>query len=188
MPRSNRPEQMRAKATRSRCDGSMLAWTLKTNAENGALEGRGSPSSIEPRRRRRGQLDDRVEQHAHAEVGQRRADEHRRRLAGEERRQVDVGADRVEQRGLVERGPPAPTRVVLGRWLRRRRRSSPPAPPTRRGRAGEPRELGRCGGRSRRGSPRRCRPATSPVSVAARSASRSRRAAPAARGPAGRTC
>ena len=41
----------------------------------------------------------------HTEVGQRRADEHRRRLAGEERRQVDVGADRVEQR-RTRRAPP----------------------------------------------------------------------------------
>ena len=43
MPRSKRPEQMRAKARRSRCDGSMLAWTLNTNAENAASSGRGSP-------------------------------------------------------------------------------------------------------------------------------------------------
>ena len=86
MPRSKRPEQMRAKARRSRCDGSMFAWTLNTNAENGLSSGRASPSTSTLRRRWRGEVDDGVEDHAHPEVRERRADEHRRRVAGEERR------------------------------------------------------------------------------------------------------
>ena len=88
----------------------------------------------------RGEVDDGVEQHAHAEVGQRRPDEHRRRLAGEERRQVDVGADRVEQVALVERGlstpscpPPPPRDVDVDRLLGAADRAA--------GGAGEPGEL-----------------------------------------------
>ncbi len=45
MPRSNRPEQTRRKAMRSRWDGSMLACTLNTNPENGESSGRGTPST-----------------------------------------------------------------------------------------------------------------------------------------------
>ena len=112
MPRSKRPEQMRAKARRSRCDGSMFAWTLNTNAENPASSGRAAAVDVDARRRRRGEVDDGVEDHPHAEVGQRRADEHRRRVAGEERRQVDVGADGVEQPDLVLGG--LPRRALLG--------------------------------------------------------------------------
>ena len=43
MPRSKWPEQMRANAMRSRCDGSMFACTLNTNALNGAARGRDAP-------------------------------------------------------------------------------------------------------------------------------------------------
>ena len=45
MPRSKRPEHTRKKAMRSRWDGSMLAWTLKTKPAKGASRGRGTPSS-----------------------------------------------------------------------------------------------------------------------------------------------
>ena len=45
MPRSNRPEHTRTNATRSRCDGSMLACTLNTNAENGSSILRAAPST-----------------------------------------------------------------------------------------------------------------------------------------------
>ena len=41
MPRSNLPEQIRANAIRSRWLRSMLACTLKTNAEQASLSGRG---------------------------------------------------------------------------------------------------------------------------------------------------
>ena len=131
MPRSKRPEQMRAKARRSRCDGSMFAWTLNTNAEKGPSSGRGRAVVVDPRRRRRGEVDDGVEDHAHPEVGQRRADEHRRRVAGEERRQVDVGADGVEQADLV--GRRLPGGALLGRGDVGAARS-PPGRATPRGR------------------------------------------------------
>jgi hypothetical protein len=62
----------------------MLAWTLNTNAENGASSGRGCWSTSS-RGRATGQVDHGVEQHAHAEVGERRAEEHRGGLAGQER-------------------------------------------------------------------------------------------------------
>ena len=39
IPRSNRPEQTRTNAMRSRCDGSMFACTLNTKPENGASSG-----------------------------------------------------------------------------------------------------------------------------------------------------
>ena len=45
MPRSKRPEQIRANARRSRWAGSMLACTLNTNAENPASSDRGAPSA-----------------------------------------------------------------------------------------------------------------------------------------------
>ena len=98
MPASNRPEQMRANAMRSRWLRSMLACTLNTNAEHRFVEVARLAVDVGARRRRRREVDDRVEQVADAEVGQCRAGEHRRGLAGQERRQVDVGADRVEQR------------------------------------------------------------------------------------------
>ena len=49
MPRSKWPEQSRTKATRSRCLGSMLAWTLKTKpvtAGSQAPTARGSAAWI----------------------------------------------------------------------------------------------------------------------------------------------
>ena len=127
MPRSNRPEQTRTKAMRSRWERSMLACTLNTNAENGASSGRGLPSTSARGVGGGREVDDRVEQHAHAEVGERRAEEHRRRLAGEERLQVEVGADRVEQVELVV-GRLGPRVALLGRGPRRRRR--PPRAPS----------------------------------------------------------
>jgi hypothetical protein len=68
---------------------------------------------VEPRRRPGGQVDDGVEQHADAEVGQRRADEQRRGVAGEVRLDVEIGADGVEQADLVLRR--LPRRALLGR-------------------------------------------------------------------------
>jgi hypothetical protein len=43
MPRVSRPEQMRRKATRSRCAGSMFAWILKTNPLNSSCAGGTGP-------------------------------------------------------------------------------------------------------------------------------------------------
>ncbi|CAB4367715.1 unannotated protein [freshwater metagenome] len=45
IPRSNLPEQIRAKAMRSRWFGSILAWILKMKAANSASNGRASPST-----------------------------------------------------------------------------------------------------------------------------------------------
>ena len=189
MPRSKRPEQMRANAMRSRCDGSMLACTLNTKAENGLSSGRGSSTAVEPRRWRRREVDDGVEQQAHAEVGERRADEHRRRLTGEERRQVDVGADASSSEhsssaafhavpcSALPASLAAPTSVVSSaaadapRAVRVNRVNSPRAA------VDHAAEVAADADRPRR-----------PASGAARSAPRSRRAARAARGRAGRTC
>ncbi|SLH73446.1 Uncharacterised protein [Mycobacteroides abscessus subsp. abscessus] len=45
MPRSNSPETMRMKASRSRCAVSMPACTLNTTALNGSVVWRGTPST-----------------------------------------------------------------------------------------------------------------------------------------------
>jgi hypothetical protein len=50
---------------------------------------------------------------AHTEVGQGRADEHRRGLASEERRQIDIGADGLEEAALVDGA--LPRTPLLGR-------------------------------------------------------------------------
>ncbi len=112
MPRSKRPEQMRANASRSRCDGVHVRLHLEHERRERAVEWAGGAVDVEPRRRWRGEVDHGVEDHAHAEVRERRADEHGRRVAGEERGHVDVGADRVEQGDLVDRR--APRRAFLG--------------------------------------------------------------------------
>ena len=127
IPRSNRPEQMRANAMRSRWLRSMLACTLNTNAEHGSSRWRGLPSMSARGVGAGSEVDDRIEEMADTEVGECRSREHGRRLAGEERRQVDVGADRVEQVAVVGRlGPlvallrrgPGGVDVLLGRDLR----------------------------------------------------------------------
>ena len=97
MPRSKRPEQTRTNATRSRWVLSMLAWTLKTRPENGRFERPGVAVAVLLRAGRRDEVDHGVEDQAHAEVGQRRAEEHRRQLAGLESFLVELAADGVEQ-------------------------------------------------------------------------------------------
>ena len=77
MPRSNRPEQTRTNAIRSRCAGSMLACTLNTSPENGVSSGRGLALGVLAARRAAGARSTSVEQPAHAEVRQRRAEQHR---------------------------------------------------------------------------------------------------------------
>ena len=131
MPRSKRPEQTRRNAMRSRCDGSMLACTLNTKPENGRVERAGLAVDVERGASAAGtRSTTRVEQLAHAEVGEGRAEEHRRRLAGEERLDVEVGADAVEQVELVLRrsaqavallgGGPVGVDELLGRHRWRR--------------------------------------------------------------------
>ena len=108
MPRSNRPEHTRRNAMRSRCDGSMLACTLNTKPENGASSGRGYAVDVGSRAGRGREVDDGVEQLAHAEVGEGRAEEHGRRLAGEEQPSMSsVGPDL--RRAARARRPPGST-------------------------------------------------------------------------------
>ena len=65
-------------------------------------------------RRGRGEIDHCIEQVADPEVRERRADEDRRRAAGEERGKVDIGADRIHQTGAVERLRPRGALFGLG--------------------------------------------------------------------------
>ena len=112
MPRSNRPEQTRTKATRSRCDLSIEAWTLNTSPENGDSMARASPDADGRGEGGGRQLDQRVQQPGHADVGQRRAEHHRRRDAGLEGLDVEVGADLAEQLELL--GGALPVHALLG--------------------------------------------------------------------------
>ena len=81
--RSNLPEQMRMNATRSRCCGSMFAWILNTKPVSLLFVGADFARGGRARLRRRRVLDEEVEQQLHAEVVDRRAEEHRRLLAGQ---------------------------------------------------------------------------------------------------------
>ncbi len=72
------------------------------------------PVAVDTGGRRGSELDHRVEQGAHTEVGERRADEQRCGLAGQEGWQVEIGADGVEQADLVHRGPPHPAGTGVG--------------------------------------------------------------------------
>ena len=104
MPRSSLPEQTRTKAMRSRWLGSMLAWILKTKAlivgsvawmyaGVGLLVARGRPESAE-----------RLDQVAHAEVAQRRAEEDRRQMAFAESVEVERPAGLARQLQLLDEG------------------------------------------------------------------------------------
>ena len=157
MPRSKRPEQTRKKAMRSRCDGSMLACTLKTKPEKGASSGRGTSSSPTRGVGDGHEVDDRVEQHADAEVGQGGAEEDRRGLA----RQEGLGVERRRRRrraGRARPGPwprPRPPRRPPGRRSTSSSGASVAPWPVRVKRVKPPSRAGR----RRRGSRRRCRPA-----------------------------
>ena len=100
---------------RSRCDGSMLAWTLNTKPENGASSGRGRAPSASARGSAAGTRSTTASSSMpHAEVGERRAEERRAWTAApEEQLDVEVGADLVEQLDLVEGG--VPRLALLGR-------------------------------------------------------------------------
>ena len=82
---------------------------------------------VESGGRRRGEVDDGVEQVSDAEVGEGRSGEHRSGLAGEERRHVDVGPHRAQElrflgalrpRSTFFIGGPLGGDVLLGRDLR----------------------------------------------------------------------
>ena len=122
MPRSKWPEATRTKAMRSRCAGSMLAWILKTTPLNFFSSGCDGALDGDALARRRRQVDERVEHLAHAEVVDRRAEEHRRLPAGEE------GVAIERRRGVGEQLDLAlGLRVLRRRSARRRRGSSRPA-------------------------------------------------------------
>ena len=92
MPRSKWPEQRRTKATRSRCLGSMLAWTLKTKPVTGRLPGADAARLGRLRTcGRRAVGADAGHQLLHAEGVDRRAEPDRREVAVEHRLAVEGG-------------------------------------------------------------------------------------------------
>ena len=115
MPRSKWPEATRTKAIRSRCAGSMLAWILKTTPLNFGSSGWTTRWVAARSRRRRRQVDQGVEHLAHAEVVDRRAEEHRRLPAGEE----GVAVERRRGIARAARSRPRPARTAC-RSARRR--------------------------------------------------------------------
>jgi hypothetical protein len=84
MPRANRPEHTRTRATLSRWRGSILAWYLV----NEPGEGR--------------EILDRLEQEPHAEVRQGAAEEDQRQLPGEEGLPLEGGSDGVQELELLD--------------------------------------------------------------------------------------
>ena len=95
MPRLKVPEASRRNATRSRWLASMFACTLKTKPETLRLvrEDRRGLGRLRPRLRRPGA--ERAQQFGHAHVLQRRAEDHRRQVAGEEGLEVELAASRA---------------------------------------------------------------------------------------------
>ena len=158
MPRSNRPEHTRTNAIRSRCAGSMLACTLKTNPENGASSGPARRRRRRRGRRRRRQVDAR-----------RRAARRTPKLVSAEPN--NTGVDSPARNDGTSTS--APIAVEQRRVPRRRRRPGGPfssagasASTTLLGRSlappGPPRDAGVLPGAPvdhARGSRRRCRPA-----------------------------
>src|SRR4029078_12134902 len=95
---------------RSRCFGSMLAWILNTNPENGASagcttrvpasRGCGGRDDARPgiaRLRRRSPFDQRLQDFLHAEIVDARAEEHRRLTSGQEFGEVERRAGVPDQ-------------------------------------------------------------------------------------------
>src|SRR5512138_2806149 len=96
IPRTILPEQIRTKATRSRCARSMFAWILKTKPLNSSRVGSTVPWSVS---RGRHQLAEGLEEGLQAEVVRRAAEEHGRELARLEPPPVEPVAGRLEQVG-----------------------------------------------------------------------------------------
>ena len=130
MPRSKRPEQTRRKAIRSRCAGSMLAWILNTKPENFGSSGCDACASASRRGSGAGDSSTtRVEQLLHAEVVDRRAEEHRRLLAGQVGVQVEGVRRAAHQFDLARAARPACGRAVRpGAGCRRPSMTSPAVP------------------------------------------------------------
>ena len=101
MPRSKRPEHTRRKAMRSRWAGSILAWILNTKPENARFVGRDDAQRRIARARRRRPVDQRVQDLAHAEVVDGRAEEHRRLRAVEEGAEIERVQRAAHQRDFV---------------------------------------------------------------------------------------
>ena len=106
MPRSNRPEQIRTKAIRSRWLRSMPGLHLEHQPGQRGVEVPRDAVGVVPGLRRRGQLDQRVQQPLHPGPGQRGPEQHRGGHPAQEVLLVELGADLAQQRQLVLRGRP----------------------------------------------------------------------------------
>ena len=100
MPRLNLPEQMRMKAMRSRCWGSMFAWILNTKPEKSGSSASSGPMRGGAGARRLGQIDELVQERLQAEVVHGAAEEHRRHLPAAEALGVEGVAGGLQQLDL----------------------------------------------------------------------------------------
>ena len=132
---SNLPEQMRTKAMRSRCRGSMFAWILKTNPEKPGSVGCDHPPARPcAGRGGGGVLEEGIEQELHAEVVDGAAEEDRRQFAREDRcvRRTSAPAPSSISSSSTTCGVglgAQSARATTGRTGRGRRRARGTAPP-----------------------------------------------------------
>ena len=101
MPRLKVPETIRMKAIRSRCCGSMLAWTLNTKPVTSSRVGLDRPVARRLRARRRGEAGDRLDQLGDAEVLERRAEIDRGQVAVAIGLEVELGIAGLRQLDLL---------------------------------------------------------------------------------------
>ena len=157
---SNRPEQTRTNATRSRWRGSMFAWILKTKPVNRSSVGLTMPESRQSRLRRWRELDERLEERLEAEVRQRAAEEHRRLPSGAILRDIEGGAgdaDHVQRLAEMRVRALADHRAALPGRPARTCPAAPDTVPATRARTASA-SAAAC--RRRRETSRRCRPAS----------------------------
>ena len=83
----------------------MFAWILKTKPEKNGAAGSTVDAVCGTGQRRRGELDEAIEEGLDAEVGQGAAEEHRRQLAGGEGVAIEAGAGAVQQVELLGQLP-----------------------------------------------------------------------------------
>ena len=158
MPRSNRPRADAHERDAVAVRGVHVGLHLEHERRERRVEVAGLAVHVVARRRRRREVDDGVEQQAHAEVGERRAEEHRRRDSPARNDSTSKSAPTASSSASSSCAAVQAAPSSVGGSVERRR---PPRAPRRApGRAGEAGERCRCGGRSRRGSRRGCRPAT----------------------------
>ena len=110
MSRANRPEQTRRKATRSRWRGSMFAWILKTKPEKSGVvrgddRGRWSPAGPAAARSSTNASQEELD----AEVGQRAAEEDRRQLARQHRARGRTRSPASSSSSTSSRSRPPPS-------------------------------------------------------------------------------